>query len=100
MTKSAADHATNDNKDIREHTLSITSSNGQDDAKAQISIGQVLEVQGNAEFISAATTAPLDPVRSLRQRCMFCDSLANPFRTLLVVANITSTLPHPSYGMS
>ncbi|KAF7197216.1 Lactose permease, partial [Pseudocercospora fuligena] len=45
----------------REHALSITSSNGQDETKAQVSIGQVLEVQGNTEFISAATAAPLNP---------------------------------------
>lgn len=54
---------TEDRKDdILEGTLSITSSNDQHEAgKAQPSIGQVLEVQGNTKFIQATTAAPLNP---------------------------------------
>ncbi|KAK4498567.1 hypothetical protein PRZ48_011225 [Zasmidium cellare] len=54
---------TDDRKDdILEGALSITSSNDQhEDTKTHQSIGQVLEVQGNTEFIQATTAAPLNP---------------------------------------
>lgn len=53
-----------DNKkiDILDHALSVTSSNPTHEYhKAAPSIGQVLQVQGNTEFIQAATVAPLNP---------------------------------------
>lgn len=50
------------NETVIDDCVTVTSSNnGHEDDKTHASIGQVLEVQGNTEFIQATTAAPLNP---------------------------------------
>lgn len=42
-------------------TLTVASSGGGDDHDLKASIGEVLEVQGNENFLHAVTAAPLNP---------------------------------------